>query len=107
MHTSSGPRPKRRTLATLITGALAVALTVLGLPAVALAGSEPASTTTSTAKADPSKPSVTAACATAKKGYATCFALRRDDVTGARGVIPLLDPPPAGYGPADIQSAYS
>jgi hypothetical protein len=44
-------------------------------------------------------------CATAKKGEFTCFALRRTDVKGAKGVQPNLTP--SGYGPADLAGAYS
>jgi N-acetylneuraminic acid mutarotase len=41
----------------------------------------------------------------AKAGYAECDAVMRTDVTGPAGVHP--NTPPAGYGPADLQSAYN
>lgn len=51
----------------------------------------------------------TRACAAATKGHASCFALRRTDVTQpagvkAKGVSPLATP--SGLSPANLQSAY-
>ncbi|WP_422653144.1 carboxypeptidase regulatory-like domain-containing protein [Actinocrinis sp.] len=43
-------------------------------------------------------------CATAKKGQFRCFALKRTDLPGAKGLQPLATP--AGYGPTDLASAY-
>ncbi|HVV24891.1 MAG TPA: hypothetical protein VHF06_36005, partial [Pseudonocardiaceae bacterium] len=40
-----------------------------------------------------------------KPGYAECDAVQRTDVKGAAGVHP--NSTPAGYGPADLQSAYN
>ncbi|HEY3505541.1 MAG TPA: carboxypeptidase regulatory-like domain-containing protein [Actinocatenispora sp.] len=52
------------------------------------------------------KAAVEQVCGAAKKGEFTCFALRRTDVAGARGVQPAADAP-AGYGPTDLLSAYN
>ena len=46
---------------------------------------------------------VAALCGTAPKGYATCFALRRTDVSSGKGLQPNVDV--AGYGPADLAAA--
>ena len=52
------------------------------------------------------KASYTATCGAAGKGEFTCFALHRDDIKATRGIRPLVDLP-AGFGPADLQSAYA
>src|SRR5690242_6897422 len=103
MHTSSGPRTRRRALTALVASTAAIMLTALGLPAPAYAGGA-APTLAST---DPKKATATATCAAAKDGFATCFALRRDDVAGVKsnGARPL-DFIPSGFGAGDLQSAY-
>src|SRR5689334_12683272 len=119
MHTSSGPRTRRRALTALVASAAAIMLLGLGLPAPAYAGTAPRALTTSVtststtsaatnlASTDPKKATATATCAAAKDGFATCFALRRDDVAGVRsnGARPL-DFTPSGFGAGDLQSAY-
>src|SRR5512138_428595 len=101
MHTSSGPRTRRRALTALVASTAAIMLTAPGLPAPAYAGgaaptlttsvtttsttSTPTtSTPTTLASTDPKKATATATCAAAKDGFATCFALRRDDVAGVK-----------------------
>ena len=122
MHTSSGPRTRRRALTALVASAAAIMLSVLGPSTPAFAGAAPATVPTSStivtstkttsapanlASTDPKKATATATCAAAKKGFATCFALRRDDVAGVRsnGARPL-DFTPNGFGAGDLQSAY-
>ncbi|MGA8112727.1 MAG: carboxypeptidase regulatory-like domain-containing protein [Actinocatenispora sp.] len=51
------------------------------------------------------KPNVEQVCGAPAKGEFTCFALRRTDVGGGKGVQPNADP--TGYGPADLRSAYN
>ncbi len=101
MHTSSGPGSPRQAATALLIGLLAVTVAVFGLPAVAFATG-----TASISQADPKRATATATCAAARKGFATCFALRRDDITGARGVVPN-NVTPAGYGPSDLVGAYA
>src|SRR5882757_3238440 len=48
----------------------------------------------------------TSACAAPEKGEFSCFALRRTDVKPALG-LRAAAALPGGYGPADLQSAYS
>jgi carboxypeptidase family protein/Kelch motif protein len=43
-------------------------------------------------------------CTTVKKNQFRCFALKRTDVAGKKGLQPLVTP--AGYGPTDLASAY-
>ena len=43
--------------------------------------------------------------ATARPGYATCFATYRTNVKPRKGI--LADTAPSGYGPSDLQSAYN
>ncbi|HEX3790843.1 MAG TPA: carboxypeptidase regulatory-like domain-containing protein [Pseudonocardiaceae bacterium] len=45
------------------------------------------------------------ACAAATKGKASCLLVLRTDVTRSTGVHPAITP--TGYGPADLDSAYS
>jgi carboxypeptidase family protein/Kelch motif protein len=45
-------------------------------------------------------------CSDPKPGYATCFAIRRTDVKAPKGARAATDSP-AGFGPADLQSAYN
>jgi len=96
--------------------ATAAVVTVCGSPA-AMAGAGTTSTaaagTTSTAAAGTtstaaavSKPDYKAACnAHPARGQAACLALIRINVPAHKGVNPFATP--AGYGPAQLQSAYS
>ena len=43
--------------------------------------------------------------ATARPGYATCFAMYRTNVKPRKGI--LADSAPSGYGPSDLHSAYN
>src|SRR5882724_1312287 len=88
--------PGKTSTRTRVHAAVAVAvLALLGLPA-------PAQATPAAAAA--AAADVQAVCGTPQKGHATCFALRRTDVPGARGLQTALAP--AGYGADDLQSAY-
>src|SRR3954452_19725541 len=54
-----------------------------------------------------STPSRTArSCSTAPAGYATCDAIRRTDVRGPLARPNAIVPNVAGFGPADLRSAY-
>ncbi len=94
----------------LLVGVLAVATAVIGLPAIASASSVLGSNSTnpvgSGGASTITKVGVAASCGTPKKGFAACFALRRTDIRPVSGLQPL-DTTPSGYGPADLQSAYS
>jgi N-acetylneuraminic acid mutarotase len=57
-----------------------------------------------TATVTPGKHGVAALCGTPKKGTAQCFALRRTDIVGRKGISPAVTP--NGFGPADLGSAY-
>lgn len=48
----------------------------------------------------------THACGTPKPGHMTCFANRRTDVKGIKGLLEA-NSIPSGYGPADLQNAYN
>jgi hypothetical protein len=82
-------------------------LTIAALSITSLSAALPAQAAVSTGKGATTKPatSVTPVCAPAKKGQFTCFALRRTDVKGAKGL--LANATPSGYGPADLASAYT
>jgi hypothetical protein len=99
MHSFRNSRTGRRARSRLTASVLVVAGAVLGLPSVAQAE-------TPTPPATPGKVSVSPACETPKAGYVGCFALHRDDIKSVKGVLPNAEPP-AGYGPADLLSAYS
>jgi N-acetylneuraminic acid mutarotase len=60
---------------------------------------------TAAAKPSPTKKNVAALCGVAAKGKASCFALRRTDLSASLGMHPNVTP--AGYGPADLISAYN
>jgi len=89
---------KPRKLRTFLSAALGAALLTIGLSVPAAAA--PAGS----ASANPKK-NVTALCPAVPKGYAKCFALKRTDVAKRTGLQPNVTP--AGYGPADLVSAYS
>jgi hypothetical protein len=96
MHSNRYTGNTRRAPSRLTASILVVAGAVLGLPSVAQAETPtPAS----------GKVSVTPACETPKAGYVGCFALRRDDIKPVKGLLPNAQTP-AGYGPADLLSAY-
>ena len=65
----------------------------------------PATAATATAATVPA-PHYRNVCATAAQGQARCFAEIRTDVHGGKGIRPLAALP-AGYGPADLASAYN
>jgi subtilase family serine protease len=48
----------------------------------------------------------TRVCSTAPAGFASCQAVRRDQVTSSGKVAPKVTSVPDGFGPADIRSAY-
>ena len=75
-------------------------MAVHALPAVALQTAANANPVAPSGKA-----SVSRVCGTAKKGEFACYALRRDDIKGAKGVLPNATDP-AGYGPGQLTDAY-
>src|SRR3569833_2435118 len=75
-------------------------MAVLGLPAVAMQTAANANPVAPSGKA-----SVLCVCGTAKKGEFACYALRRDDIKGAKGVLPNATDT-AGYGPGQLTDAY-
>ena len=77
----------------------AVALAAMGVPAQA------ASAGPATRSAAGSAPAYQSVCGAAKPGRFTCFALRRTDAAPMHAL--QADAVPPGYGPADLQSAYS
>jgi subtilase family serine protease len=86
---------KSARLAAVIAGALAAVVTVL-----------PASPATAATANLTSHMSTTNVCGAAAAGYARCFAEVRTDVTSSRGPR-SAGALPAGYGPADLRSAYA
>src|SRR4051794_36522174 len=102
MHTSRDSRIRPRWALALIGSAVAIAVAVLGQPSVAFAAPHTQAPTLATT----GKASVTAACAQPAKGFAACYALRRDDIAGVKGLQPL-DVTPQGFGAGDLQSAYA
>ncbi|MFJ4844670.1 carboxypeptidase regulatory-like domain-containing protein [Streptomyces sp. NPDC088733] len=85
---------------------MSTVLAVLGAAAMAVMGvqtpSQAAAPTAAAAKGDVP---FEAACGTPKRGEATCYALRRTDVTAAKGLRTAAAP--GGFGPADLRSAYN
>jgi len=108
----TSPHRSRATLAALTAALTAAALAV---PATAQAGvrdntaakgrTAQSAPQSSTHAAPKTTADVQRACGPAKKGTFTCFALRRVDVKGAKGVQPNATP--VGYGPTDLASAYN
>jgi N-acetylneuraminic acid mutarotase len=94
MHIPRNHQPRRAGRTRLLAGLAGLAIAILGLQAPALAAG--------TGQA--AKPGVQALCGTPAKGHVTCFALRRTDAVGGKGLQPAVTP--AGYGPADLASAY-
>ncbi|MEV7236415.1 carboxypeptidase regulatory-like domain-containing protein [Streptomyces sp. NPDC051020] len=116
------PVASTTTAGRVLTLIVALAVAALSLIAVPSAASASASTTTSTAPATSAKnpvPTTKAAdatspdqhptnqvCATpSKAGEMSCLAMVRTDVVAAKGL--QADAAPAGFGPADLQSAYN
>lgn len=87
----------------------AMALAVMGVPSQA-ATADPAtpSAAGSASSASPSSasPSYQSVCGPAKPGTFSCFALRRTNIPSVHGPQAAATAP-AGYGPADLQSAYA
>jgi N-acetylneuraminic acid mutarotase len=82
--------------------AVSAALALLGVPAqAATGGAVPVTAANSTTAAPAYQP----VCNTPKPGTFSCFALRRADVKSAHAQTSIAAP--SGYGPADLQSAYS
>ncbi|MFD8393627.1 putative Ig domain-containing protein [Streptomyces sp. NPDC059680] len=123
----SRPTRRRRSLRRLVAVAFpALALTVAGLVAAPTAGAQSAtahphtSKVTQNAKAmtDPQRQTFHATgkagqkvptehlCATAKPGYASCFAQRRTDIR-QRLASALAAAAPSGLSPANLHSAYN
>ena len=94
MHIPRKSLPGRARHTRLLALLAGVAIAILGLPVPALAAP--------TGQA--AKPGVEALCSTAKKGFASCFALRRTAVGTGKGLQPAVTP--AGFGPADLTGAY-
>src|SRR5882757_4979421 len=84
---------------------VAAALAVLGIQAPVQAAGATTAPAAGTGAGDASIP-YTSACAAAKEGEFSCFALRRTDVEPALG-LRAEAALPSGYGPADLQSAYN
>jgi N-acetylneuraminic acid mutarotase len=106
---SSGPLTSRRTPGALaLLGAVALAVLGLQAPAASARQASPAAATataTATATDNGVAPSYEPVCGTPEPGRFACFALRRTDVSAARGLRAAAAP--AGYGPGDLQSAYN
>ncbi|MFD3453931.1 carboxypeptidase regulatory-like domain-containing protein [Streptomyces sp. NPDC058691] len=98
----SGP-PLRRRVSTVLAVLSAAAMAVLGVQTP----SQAAAPTAVSAKAPTAGDHVPyeTACGAAKKGEATCYALRRTDVASAKGLRTASAP--GGFGPADLRSAYN
>ena len=81
--------------------------------AVALGVSVPAATAGPVLKTDggsaagDSAPAFQSVCGVPKPGTFSCFALRRTDVKQSARALTTVAATPAGYGPADLRSAYS
>ncbi len=102
MHRNSKQQRRTRAGTWALAALSALALTGLGMPSSATAA--PARHPAANDKA--AKHAVERVCGAAGKGEFTCFALRRTDIAGAKGVQPNADTP-SGYGPADLRSAYN
>ncbi|MDX3236957.1 carboxypeptidase regulatory-like domain-containing protein [Streptomyces sp. ME03-5709C] len=93
-----------------VVGTAAALLFGLAAPAPAAARTTASPATADRAASPPSDRDEHArmerACGTPKKGEFTCFAMRRTDVTAAKGLQPAAQIPD-GYGPADLRSAYN
>ena len=74
-----------------------------GFPAAGAATVSAAAASDTSASA--ALPGVERVCGTPKKGEFSCFALRRTDVMGVKGVQSAAAAP-SGFGPVDLQSAY-
>jgi subtilase family serine protease len=93
-----------------------LAAVLMGVLAAALTAMVPVTATAGTAPTHAAGHAVRDACGPAAPGFARCFALLRTDVHGGYGVrgnaaralheSAADTAPPAGYGPADLRSAY-
>ncbi len=78
------------------------AVVLLGALAAPLFGALPAA-----ASAPPETVAVEAVCPAPAPGHAECLALRRTDIAARPASAMTPNSTPAGFGPADIQSAYA
>jgi hypothetical protein len=89
--------------------ATAAVVTAFGSPAASTAGTAATGIThpaASAVTAAPNQPDYRAACTSnPARGHAACLALIRTDVPAHKGASPFVTP--SGYGPAQLQSAYS
>ena len=97
----STARPCGKTAGRLAAVLTAVALAATGTQAPAHAATAHAGAVEG---ADSKKAVAAPLCAATKKGQFRCLALKRTDVAGGKGLRPLAAV--AGYGPADLASAY-
>ncbi|HEY2673619.1 MAG TPA: hypothetical protein VGJ07_25045, partial [Rugosimonospora sp.] len=97
---------RQRWLALLVAIATALSLVVVTVtPASARTTGPPPRPAQQTSPGQESPHPVTQVCgAPGKPNVARCLALRRTDVAAHRGVV--ANDTPAGYGPADLRSAY-
>jgi hypothetical protein len=89
--------PHLRKAATTVASASALSILALGLTLVASPSAGASGTTNSTTRHHTAK----LCSATPKPGFAACMAVKQTDLK------PQLADTPAGYGPADITSAYN
>ncbi|WRZ97258.1 carboxypeptidase regulatory-like domain-containing protein [Streptomyces sp. NBC_00841] len=100
----SRPVARRISARLAVLTAVAVAVMGAGFPAAQAATDSAAAASGTSASA--AGPGVEQVCSTPKKGEFSCFALRRTDIKGVKGVQ-LAAAAPSGFGPADLQSAYN
>jgi N-acetylneuraminic acid mutarotase len=106
----------RRGIASVLAVLTASALAFLGgqvpaqaaAPATSTAGTAatPAATTAGASSAPSGSTGYEPVCPTSTKGQMTCFALRRTGLKQVKG-LQVNAAAPSGYGPSDLQSAYS
>lgn len=100
-HFRPGARKTSARLAALT--AAAVAALMVGLPT---AQASPGATATAPRASAETHPGAEQVCSTPKKGEVSCFALRRTDIKGIKGIQPNASTP-NGFGASDLQSAYN
>ncbi|MFJ5213878.1 carboxypeptidase regulatory-like domain-containing protein [Streptomyces sp. NPDC088354] len=91
-------------MSTVLAVLSAAAMAVLGVQTPSQAAAPTAAARTTPAAAGGHVP-YEAACDAAKKGEATCYALRRTDVTAGKGLRTAAAP--GGFGPDDLRAAYN
>ncbi|MFF3255741.1 carboxypeptidase regulatory-like domain-containing protein [Actinacidiphila glaucinigra] len=96
--------PLRRRMSTWPAVIVTAAMAVLGIQTPSQAAAPSTASATAATTADGHAP-YEAACGAAKKGEATCYALRRTDVKPSKGL--RTQAAPGGFGPADLRSAYN